>query len=97
MGLPGTRGWGTDALLPDRIQNAVGQETLRQAFDLNGGSVTRKQDDFIGLVAECRVRSRNPVHDQQIEVFLMQFLAAVGEQVFGFCGKADEHVVRSFP
>ena len=97
MRLLSTRGWYTDALLPDRIQDAVGQETLRQSFDLHGRSVTRKQDHFIGVVAECRLRPRNPVNHQQIEVFLMQFFASVGEQILGFRGKADQHLMRPFP
>ena len=92
-----TRGWGTDTLIENRIQNAIGQKPFRQAFDFDGRSMTRQEDDFIGLVAECRLRPRNPVHDQQIEIFLVQFLAAVVEQVPGFRAKADEHVVRPFP
>jgi len=53
MGLLKPRGWGTDALFADRIQNAIGQEPLRQAFDFDGRSMARQEDNFIGLVAEC--------------------------------------------
>ena len=84
-------------MFPDRIQNAIGEDTFRQSFDFNGCSVTREEHDFIGLVAECRLRSRNPVDDQQIEIFFIQFFAAVDEQVFGFRRKADQHLMRPFP
>lgn len=64
MRLLRTRGRGTDAMLLNRIQNAIGKKTFRQPFDLNGYSLTREENDLIGLVTECRFRPRNPVDHQ---------------------------------
>ena len=56
-------------------------------------SVSTDHGHFIGDGVKAHAFARNVVSDDCIEILSGQFLARIGENVFSFCGKANDQQI----